>query len=209
MFSARLSLRTTLALLVMGGCAALVLAERTGAAPWLAQPAYWLLQWAVLLAGVALLVGVLNVLWIHLRRVQRGQAGWGGSLLLVMALVGVAVAGLADGTGVRSPLVEWAYDALIAPGAATLPALVAVFLLAIIYQQVRVGRPGGAWLLVGLVGMLALQTPALRLLLRPDTDAWARWIVEAPLSATWRGALMGSALALLVVALRWIVRRLS
>lgn len=209
MFSARLSPRTTLALIVMAACATLVFAERFGDSPILAQPALLLLEWAVLLAGVALLLGVLNVLWIHLQRVQRGQAGWGGSLLLVMALVGVLVAGLADAAGERSLLVEWAFDALIAPGAATLPALVAVFLLAAIYQQVRVGRQGGVWVLAGLLGMLLLQTPAVRVLLLPEADAWARWIVEAPLTATWRGALLGSALALLVVALRWVGRRLS
>jgi hypothetical protein len=207
MFSARLPLRTALALLVIAGSAALVIAERTGWAPQLSLPVSWLLEWAVVLAGVALVIGVLNVLWVHLRRIQRGQAGWDGSLLLVVVLVAVAVAGLANPAGERSPLVEWAFDALIRPGAATLFALIAVFLLAVIFHQVRVGRPGGAWVAAGLLLMLTIQTPAARMLLSSDAAAWASWLIDVPMTATFRGALLGMALALLVVGVRMVIRR--
>ncbi|MGL4650406.1 MAG: hypothetical protein ACRC1H_13445 [Caldilineaceae bacterium] len=208
MFAARVPLRTVLALLVMSACGLLIVAERSGRVPQLAQPVTWLLEWSVLLGAVALLIGVLNVLWIHLRRIQRGQSGWGGSLMLVVMMVAVMVAGFASSAAERGPLVEWTFDALIAPGAATLFALIAVFLLAMIFHQVRVGRPGGAWVMAGLLLMLAMQTPAARSLVSPEVEAWSRWIVEAPVSATLRGALLGTGLALVIVGLRWATRRL-
>jgi hypothetical protein len=208
MFAARLPLRTALALLVILGSGLLIVVERTGRVPQLATPVAWLLEWAVLLGAVALLIGVLNVLWIHLRRIQRGQPGWGGSLMLVVVMVAVMAAGFASSAAERSPLVEWVYDALIVPGAATLFALVAVFLLAMIFHQVRVGRPGGAWVMGGLLLMLAIQTPAVRALTTPEVNAWTRWLLEAPVAATFRGALLGAGLALLIVGLRWATRRL-
>lgn len=207
MFATRSRLRTLLALLVALGSAAIVLAERTGQSPVLQPVALLLLDWAVALSGVALLVGVLNVLWVHLRRVQRGQAGWGGSLLLVVALAAVAVVGLMGNEGERTPLVEWVYDAVIAPGAGTLIALIAVFLLGAIYYQVRVGKPGAAWVMAGLLIMLVAQTPATRALLAPESRALAAWLFEAPVAAIFRGALLGVALASLVVGVRWLLRR--
>ncbi len=207
MFATRSRLRTLLALLVALGSAVIVLAERTGQLPVLQPVALLLLDWAVALSGVALLVGVLNVLWVHLRRVQRGQAGWGGSLLLVVALAAVAVAGLIGNEGERTPLVEWVYDAVIAPGAGTLIALIAVFLLGAIYYQVRVGKPGGAWVMAGLLIMLVVQTPATRALLAPESRALAAWLLEAPVAAIFRGALLGVALATLVVGVRRLLRR--
>lgn len=203
----RFSLRSLLVLFVVLGCVMLVVAERAGLAPALAQPVVLLLEWSMILAGVALLLGVLNVLWVHVRRVQRGQAGWQASLLLVVTAVAVAAAGLANRAGERSPLVEWAYDALIEPGASTLFALLAVFLLAVIFHQVRVGRPGGAWVLSGLLVMLVAQTPAARALLSPDVEQGLQWFVDAPVTATLRGTILGVGLALLVVGVRLMLRR--
>jgi hypothetical protein len=209
MFTFRLPVRTTLALVIMALCAGVVLVERTGLLPAAALPAGLLLEWAVILGGVALLLGVFNVLWVHLRRIQRGQAGWSGSLLLVVTLIAVVVAGLSTSAGDRAPLMEWTYDALIVPGAATLFALAIFFLTAAIFHHVRVGRPGGAWVLLGLVLVVVAQTPAARALLAPESQAWVEWLIDAPVTATVRGLLLGTALGLLVVSLRLVARRRS
>src|SRR5690606_3399187 len=99
-------------------------------------------EWGVLLAAFALILGAANVAWVHVRRIVAGAGGWPQILLLIVALVVVLPAGLFSTTGVRSPLVEVAFDAIIAPGQATLFALLAFFMAGAAYRYLRIGRPG-------------------------------------------------------------------
>jgi hypothetical protein len=211
MISSRMPLRTALALGVVAACFVLLLAERTGLLPVLHPFATALYEWAVVIGGFAILLGVGSVAWLHVRRIQGGQAGWWQSLALLAVMLAVFLAGIVNPAGDRSPLVEWAFDSVLAPGAAALLALTVFFLGATLYHLVRVGRRGGAWVLAGLLFMLVAQTPAARALLPPEYTApngvaagWIAWVIETPVTATLRGALLGVALALVVVVVRFV-----
>src|SRR5215203_971356 len=91
-------------------------------------------EWGILLSAFALLLGAFNVAWVHVRRVVAGAQGWPQSLLLVVAMVVVLATGLFSTTGVRGPLVEFLFDTIIAPGQATLFALLAFFMAAAAYR---------------------------------------------------------------------------
>ncbi len=207
MISSRMPLRTALALAVMALCFVLLVAERTGSLPVLHPFATLAYEWAVVVGGFAILLGVGSVGWLHVRRIQSGQPGWWQSLGLLAVMVTLFVAGMANPAGERSPLVEWAFDSVLAPGASALLALTVFFLAAALFHLVRVGRRGGAWVLAGLLFMLLVQTPAARALLPPEyraANAWLAWIIESPVTATLRGVLLGVGLALLVVVVRFV-----
>jgi hypothetical protein len=163
--------------------------------------------WAILLGGVALLLGVVNVLWLHIRRIALGQRDWGLSLVLVAVLVAVASSGLLSPAGAASPLLEWIFDAVIAPGQAALFALLVFFMAAAAFQYLRIGRRGGAWLLAGFLVILAAQTPFVTAWLPPGSADAANWFLNAPVMAALRGVLLGGSLALLVVGLRLLLGR--
>jgi hypothetical protein len=163
--------------------------------------------WAVLLGGVTLLLGVVNVLWLHIRRIALGEREWGLSLVLVAVLIAVASAGLLSPAGATSPLLEWVFDAVIAPGQAALFALLVFFMAAAAFQYLRIGRRGGAWLLAGFLLILAVQTPFAAAWLPPESAAMANWFLNAPVMAALRGVLLGGSLALLVVSLRLLLGR--
>lgn len=207
MISSRMPLRSAVALGVMAACFVLILVDRTGLLPGLAPLSLALYEWAIILGGVAILLGVVNVLWVHLRRIQRGEADWWLSLVLVVVLLAVLLAGIVNPAGDRSPLLEWVFDSVIAPGYAVLFALIGFFLAAAVYHRVRIGRPGGGWVLAGLLLMLLTQTPAAQTLLAPTWSTTLAWIANGPVTATLRGALLGVALALIVVALRALLGR--
>lgn len=209
MLSLRLPLRTYVALGVFAVCLVLIVLERAGALPVLRPVTSALYEWAVVLGAVALLLGVLNVLWLHLRRIQHGQTGWWNSLALVLMLVAVLAAGIISPAGERSPLIEWVFTSLLAPGYGALFALLVFFSAAALYQMVRMGKRGGGWVLFGLLLMLLAQMPATRRLLAPGFSIAALWVVEWPLTATLRGVLLGVGLALMLVALRTIAGRRS
>ncbi|HHY55469.1 MAG TPA: hypothetical protein GYA08_08530 [Chloroflexi bacterium] len=163
--------------------------------------------WAVLLGGVALLLGVVNVLWLHIRRIAHGQRDWGLSLVLVAVLVAVATSGLLSPAGAASPLLEWVFDAVIAPGQAALFALLVFFMAAAAYQYLRIGRRGGTWLLAGFLAILAAQTPFVAAWLPPGGADAVNWFLNAPVMAALRGVLLGGSLALLIVGLRLLLGR--
>jgi hypothetical protein len=202
MISSRMPLRTAIALALVAGCFVMVFTERTGLLPALAPITVALYEWAVVLGAFALLLGSGSVLWLHARRIQGGAAGWWQSLALVVTLAAVFAAGLVNPAGARSPLIEWTFDSVLAPGYGALFAMMVFFLGAAIYQLVRVGRRGGGWVLGGLLFMALTQMPALRLIVPANVADAALWIVEAPVTASARGVLLGVGLGLIVVALR-------
>ncbi len=196
-------------LTVIVGFAALLLValDRFSLVPVLAPIADTLYGWLLPLGAAGLLLGALNLLGVHLQRILAGASGWGHSLALVAAAVAVFTAGILNPDGAASPLVEWLFDALIAPGQATLFALLAFFMAAAAFRFIRLGRPGGGWLLAGALTMLLGQLPAVGgLALPPAFASFAAWALELPAAAAMRGAILGSSLALLLVGGRLLLR---
>jgi hypothetical protein len=192
-------------LLILIGGVLLLGIDRIVEIPPLRSAAILVYEWGVLLSAFALLLGAINVAWVHVRRILAGNPGWQLSLLLVVTLAVVLVTGLFSTTGVRSPLVELLFDAIIAPGQATLFALLAFFMAAAAYRYLRIGRPGGVWLLAGVFLVLAVQMPIAHALLPVAFANLVGWVVDVPGMAALRGALLGSSFALVIVAIRFLI----
>jgi hypothetical protein len=192
-------------LLILVGGLLLLGIDRFVDIPPLRSAAVLVYEWGVLLSAFALLLGAINVAWVHVRRVVEGSTGWQQSLLLVVTLVVVLVSGLFSTTGVRSPLVELLFDAIIAPGQATLFALLAFFMAAAAYRYLRIGRPGGVWLLAGVLLVFAVQMPIANALLPRAFVNLVGWVVDVPAMSALRGALLGSSFALVIIAIRFML----
>ncbi len=186
--------------------AILVLVDRFALTPITRPWVNVLYAWSLLLAGFALLLGAVHLVGIHLGRVRRGEAEWPLSVALLAALAVTVGVGLADPRGIQAPAVEWIFDAVLAPGQATLFALTGLFLLTAIHRFVRLDRPGGLWILVGLVLVAVVQAPWSPDLLPPLLARLADWLLVWPVMAAWRGVLLGSALASLWIGVYLLVR---
>lgn len=184
-----------------------VAAGRLRAVPALATLTATGYEWILLLGAVAFLLGVINVIWLHIRRIALGQREWGLSLVLVAVLVAVAAGGLLNPAGPASPLLAWIFASIIAPGQAALFALLVFFMAAAAFQYLRIGRPGGAWMLAGALLILVVQLPLAADWLPQWFGALAQWFVDVPGMAALRGLLLGSGLAMLIVGLRMLLGR--
>jgi hypothetical protein len=193
-----------LAALIVTGVT-ILLADRTGIAPGLGAALATGYQWLMLLAGVTLLIGAVNVVAMHLWRIGGGQRDWVLSLVLVAVLVAVFVAGVISPAGANGPLLVWVFDALVAPGQAALFSLLVFFMAAAAFRYLRINRPGGGWMLAGAVFMLLAQWPLLTQWLPPAYGEISFWLLDAPVMAALRGVLLGSGIALLIVGLRLLV----
>ena len=155
----------------------------------------------------AVILGTLNILWLHLQRIRRGERGWANSIVLLLTAVIVIAAGVLDPAGAQSVLVEWIFDSLIFPGQATLFALLAFFMVSAAFRFLRIGRPGAGWLLAGALVILLIQMPATNRSLPAGAGKIGDWLLNVPVMATLRGAILGSSLALLLAGLRFVTGR--
>lgn len=199
--------RSYLLLIIFAICFALIALDRAQVFPWLREVTTRLYGGVALVGAVALLLGMLNVGWVHIRRIQAGVPGWVHSLLLVAVLLAVFVAGAIDPAGTAGPLPEWIFDSVIAPGQLALFSLLAFTMGTAAYRFLRLGRPGSGWLLAGSLLMLVVQAPSSSILLPDSFGVATAWLLDWPVMAALRGVLLGSSLALLVVGLRLLIGR--
>lgn len=188
-------------------CLLVIGTDRTGQFPVLRPITTTLYRWVLLLSAFGLILGVINIMWVHLRRVQLGQQEWVHSLVLLVMLVAVLVIGLIDTRGTLSPLVEWVFNNIIAPLQSALFAITAFFLAAAAYRFLRVGRNGSMWILIGALLMLLIQMPASSTLLTTTSQDAFYWVLDRPIMAALRGVILGSSLSLFVIMLRFILNR--
>lgn len=205
MFSSRSSWLNRIVLLIVLANAGVIISTRLGLP--LAPPAAatTLYGWALVLGGFAVLLGIANAVRFHLVRVQRGQREWLLSLLLLIVFALVLGAGVSSPEGTTGLLSEWVFDAVLAPGQAMLFALTGIFLLSAAYHFLRVDRPGGIWILAGVLLMLLVQTPFLYQMVPESVVELVDWLLSWPVMAAMRGVLLGGALAVLFISLRLIV----
>jgi hypothetical protein len=158
--------------------------------------------WTSTIIVFALLLGILNLLRVHLTRIARRGAGWPYSLALVLSAAFVLILGFAGTWSAGDPAVQWVFDWVYSPIASSLFALLAFFVITAAFRALRAG-PSAAW------GMLAVA-----ILVIVGTAPWSRegplslladakdWIVNYPALAGLRGILLGAALGAVATSLR-------
>lgn len=186
----------------------LLAVERGTGAPSVQAATAEVFRLLLILGAGAILLGAVNLFAVHVSRVQRGDAEWPQSLVVLGVALIVIAAGLVDPAGRRSPLVEWMFDYVLAPGQAMLFALSAFFLAAAAFRFMRLERRGGGWLVAGAVMVMLTQMPQAQALWPTALADVTVWMVEAPVMAALRGALLGTALALLISGVRYLFGRM-
>lgn len=193
--------------IVVTVCVVLMTLDRLAFLPVLRPITTSLFEWGIILAAFAMLLGAANIVIVHARRILSGERGWGYSLILLIALLTVTIAGMVSVGGVTSPLMNWVFDSILAPGYAALFALLVFFMAGAAFALLRVNRSGGAWLLIGVLLMVFAQAPAIRSALPFGFSQFAVWLVEIPVTGALRGVLLGVALALFAIGVRSVLRR--
>ena len=160
-----------------------------------------LLNWAIILAGFAIIIGILNLFQVHLQKIQNKQRGSAYSLLLIISLVFMFLFGL-----IRPGQMGVVFNTIQLPVEASLMALLAVTLT---YASIRLLRHR-----LNLLSVIFLVTSLLMLLGTaplpllgdiPGLSDWVRpFIAQVIAVAGARGILLGVALGTLTTGLRII-----
>lgn len=110
---------------------------------------YLLVDWAVTLAGVATLVGVVNLLGVHGARIRDEKKDWFNSLVLIAAFLGTFVFGLVFRPS--HPIFTRLVTSIQFPVEASLLALLSVTLAAALIRAIRPGMNRASVLFIGAV----------------------------------------------------------
>lgn len=156
----------------------------------------------VLLAGAAALGGGATLVAHHARNLAAGDGDSAASIVLLLGMAAILVAGLRPGSsGSSDPAVLWLVAALLAPIAASVFALLFIFLLAAFRR--------GFALRVRETSLMAGAAAVVIVLLLPvggQAGDWlatgAGWARDVPLAGVFRGLLIGIGILVAVSAAR-------
>ena len=170
--------------------------------PLLAGTTEALLRLVVLLAAAASLAGGAALVLRHGGDLLRGHGDRLGSLVLLIGLAAMLLAGFYPGsTGATDPAVRWLVAALLAPLIASVFAMLFVFLLGAMRQ--------GMSLRSREMGVMLAAAGVMVVLLLPVGGApgeWmaaaAGWVLAVPVGAVFRGMLIGVAVVTAIHAAR-------
>ncbi|HXD10775.1 MAG TPA: hypothetical protein VN653_11985 [Anaerolineales bacterium] len=158
-----------------------------------------LTDWAVIIAAVAVLVGLLNLMFVQLEKIRTRQKNSIYGALLIVSLLGTFGLGLV--LGPENQFVQLAVDAVIVPVEASLMAILAVTL---VYASIRLLRRRAdvmtvIFLIVAVILLIAtMPTP-----IGPIPGDWLILQFAGMFSSGGaRGLLIGIALGTLLTSLR-------
>jgi hypothetical protein len=162
-----------------------------------------LMRWALIVAAVALVVGVANLFTVHLRRINQAESGGFYSAVLVLSLVLTAAVVAWQGPTGEWPL--WVFQNIQMPLETSLMAVLAVSLVYAAARLLRRRLNGFTVLflasaLVALLGaapLLGIEIPGLH-----GPDGLRALLVSIPAVGGARGLLLGVALGATAAGLR-------
>jgi hypothetical protein len=161
------------------------------------------LRWAVILAAVAILVGLFNLAAVHWRKMGSRQPGRFYSAVLLICMVVTMVIGLAFGP--TSTWSLWIFNYIQVPVESSLMALLAVVLA---YAGARLmNRRINLFSIVFLVTalLILIGTATIPGLEVPGLTALRAWITQVPAAGGARGILLGVALGTIATGLRVLI----
>lgn len=191
-------MKRILPIVLASGCGFLALLDYLIASPGIDAIGGALSEGVILLAAFALILGVLNLMSVHIRRTAVKGEGRFLSIALLIALVGTLFVGLGPANG---QALAWVFHYLYMPLQATMTALLAFFLVTALYRAFRV-RSGEAALLLAVSLFLFLAQLPLSGAISPYIPALGEWLLAVPVTAGLRGLLLGVALGTMITALR-------
>lgn len=164
------------------------------------------LQWAILLAAVALLVGVANLFTVHWKKASEGAKGAFYSFVTLFALV--VTLGVVLFWGPLGTWSLWIYQYIQVPVESSLMAVLAVTLVAAVVRMVRqrfnlfsiVFIATGLLMLMGSAPLLGVEIPGLH-----GPGGLRSLVAQIPAVAGARGILLGVSLGVLATGVRILI----
>lgn len=162
-----------------------------------------LLDWGVILAAVALLIGIGNLIYVHQQKVAQAQASSVYSMVLLIALfLTLAVVGWFGPTHSNS---MWIFNYIQVPIESSLLAILAVLLAYALARLLRRRTDPFSLVFVATTVIILISTAPLLGVEMPGLGDLRAWITQVPAVAGARGILLGIALGIIATGIRILI----
>ena len=158
------------------------------------------LVWQTIVAGFALLLGVVSIVRVHWGKIASRHRDRYYSMALLVCLLVMAGSGILFGIGTDT-LFDVLFERIQAPMMSTMFSILAFFIASAAYRAFRARSITSAILLVTAVLVMLGRIPMGQLIYE-HLPAWANWIMMVPSVAVQRGIMMGAALGAASMSLR-------
>lgn len=159
-----------------------------------------LLEWAMILAAVALVIGILNLSWVHWRKIRERQPYNGYSIVVLISLSATIAVIIIAGPAASSTL--WIYENVLLPVETSLMAILAVVLLFALGRMFYYRANLFTFVFAGIVLLVMVSTFFATGFVIPGLNELRGWILQVWAVAGTRGILLGVALGTIATGLR-------
>ncbi|MDP2858749.1 MAG: hypothetical protein Q8P50_12330 [Bacillota bacterium] len=159
-------------------------------------------KWFLIVAATTIMVGVVNLLNVHLDSIRHQKQGHGNSVLLLAALAGTVLLGLSEtsqGTNYRN-----LYRYVLSPLSGTMYSLLCFYIASAAYRAFRM-RNADAVLLLATAVILMLGVVPVGDVIWAGLPGVSQWLMNVPNTAGMRGILIGATLGAVATGVRIIL----
>jgi hypothetical protein len=158
------------------------------------------LEWAVIITAFALMVGVVNLAYVHWRKTKTAQTNSVYSFVLLISLVLTIV--VVGWFGPSHEFSQWIFNYIQVPVETSLMALLAVVLAYVSARLLRRRLNSVSIIFVVTVLLVLIAATPIMGIDLPGLSEFRDWVVQVPAVAGTRGILMGVALGIIATGLR-------
>ena len=159
------------------------------------------LDWAIIVAAFALILGAANLLRIHIQKIVKKKKEWWNSVVLLVAMVAMAVIPILWTQ--QNAVYVFLFDHVFTNLNGTMFALLAFYIASAAYRAFRVRTKESALLLISAVVVMLGATP-IGAKIWSGFPEYSNWLQTIFTTAGMRGIMIGASLGAMVTALRII-----
>ncbi len=171
----------------------------------------WGNDWIQIIAGFAIVLGVLNLLKVSLEKIYKKTKDWGYAVIIIAGFLVMTFAGLYGGRNYQNPGTSFYYlfFNIFFPLNSTMFAILGFFVASAAYRAFRARNKEATLLLVAAFLLMLGRTPLGDYLSGWLPHSWqlkyiANWIMDFPQTAGQRAIMIGIALGIISTSLRVI-----
>lgn len=160
-------------------------------------------QWAVIIVAFAMVLGLANLIRVHVDQIQRRERDWVYKIITLVSMVIVALAGFLGGIQPGGLFNDRLYLEMYVPMSSTMYATLAFYIASAAFRAFRV-RSWQAWLLAVTAIIVMLGRVPVGTLIWRDMPGLVDWVMAVPNMVAQRGILIGAALGAVATGLKMV-----
>ena len=160
-------------------------------------------KWFQIATAFAVMVGVINLTFIHGRNISSRKSGWAYSALLLVALYSSMIYGVFK-TAADPFFATIIFGSMITPLSSTMFSLLVFYISSAAYRAFRIRSFEATLLLVTAIIIMLGRAP-IGDIISPLLPKWTSWLMSIPNTAGMRGIQIGATLGGVATALRVLV----